>query len=305
MAEETATRVRAHEVPRALVILGHPIAHSLSPRFQNAALVHERLAVRYDGRDVAPPLLEKALAACREEHIGGNVTIPHKEAVAARAGRLTPRAARAGAVNTFWWERGSLIGHNTDVDGILATITALLPRGLHGPVVLLGSGGSAAAVLVALAEMQADGIHVLARNHERATALVERVGLMAHVHDFPPAVKPHDEYTALLSSAALVINTTPVGMQDEHQPVSVHRLGPQTTVFDLVYKPAGTTWVRAARAHGLKAEDGLRMLVEQGAAAFETWFDRAAPRAIMWQALGCAMPAPDRPREIGPSHAMD
>jgi shikimate dehydrogenase len=301
MSITITSRDVASDPPRGLVILGHPVAHSLSPVFQAAALAHAGLAVAYHRRDVPPAQLDAALDALRAQGVAGNVTLPHKEAVASRAGRLTPRAHRTGAVNTFWWDRGTLVGHNTDVDGVRATLAALAPAGLHGPVAILGSGGSAAAVLVALAELGVTDVHLLARTPARAVALASRVGVKAAVHAFDVDAelddkRPRADSAALLAAAALVVNTTPVGMQDHREPVPIGWLGAHTRVFDLVYRREGTAWVAAARARGLTAEDGLRMLVEQGAAAFETWFDRPASRAVMWSALGVPMPAPDRAR---------
>ncbi len=276
----------ARTSPRALVILGQPVAQSLSPVFQNAALRALQIDVVYDRREVAADQLDGALADCRATNCGGNVTMPHKSAVFARAAHCTPVATRTGAVNTFWWEDGRLIGHNTDVDGIAATLVALCPAGIHGDVVVLGAGGAAAAVLVALdaAERAPDGrLVVLARTPGRAEALLDRAEVNAEV----VTDASHVDW----SRVALVVNATPAGMApDDAMPLAPSCLSPKTAVFDLVYKREGTRWVQAARARGLVAEDGLRMLVEQGASAFETWFGVAAPRAEMWRSLGVPMP---------------
>jgi shikimate dehydrogenase len=275
----------AQERPRALVILGHPIAQSRSPLFQNAALADAGIAVQYERRDTPPEALDDTLAACAAGGIGGNATVPLKERLFERCARVSPVAARAGAVNTFWFERGELIGHNTDVDGARATIDALCPEGLLGPVVLLGGGGSAAAVLVALMQREAPALTVIARTPERAEALLTRVGVPAVVlADGDP------RGTAALRDAALVINATPLGMRDDALPAPVEALGPGTAVYDLVYREQGTAWTRAASARGLTAEDGVRMLVEQGASAFRCWFGMEPRREVMWRALGHAGP---------------
>lgn len=282
-----ASGIVARTPPSALVILGQPVAQSLSPVFQNAALQALQIAVHYDRQDVAADELDAVLAACRARNCGGNVTMPHKSAVFARAAHRTPIAERTGAVNTFWWEDGRLMGHNTDVAGIAATIRALCPYGIDGDVVVLGAGGSAAAILVALegAGRAADSrTIVLARTPERAETLVQRVDTQAQVaeHGAPVA----------WSRVALVINATPTGMRaDDALPMDPALLSPNAAVFDLVYTNGGTRWVNVARARGLHAEDGLRMLVEQGAAAFETWFGMQAPREVMWRALDVSMPS--------------
>lgn len=226
--------------------------------------------------------------------------MPHKQAVYAECAQRTTAADRTGAVNTFWWDDDALIGHNTDIDGIRATIAALCPQGVAGDVVLLGAGGSAAAVLVAL-ESAGDTvarIHIVARTPARAAALVARTASPAQ----QLKVQRHTDYrTVPWSSVALVINATPLGMHDgDDYPVPLALLRVGCALYDLVYRPMGTHWVHAARAQGLHAEDGLRMLVEQGASAFECWFGVPAPRPVMWQALGATVPPSDAPRDMSP-----
>lgn len=279
----------AREYPRGLVILGHPIAHSRSPVFQGAALEAAQLPVRYTRIDTPPDRLDDTLRQCAEARWGGNITVPLKELVAARCTRLSNVAKRAGAVNTFWFDGDELVGHNTDVDGANATIDALCPNGLHGPVVLLGAGGSAAAVLVALAERQGVDLTVVARTPERAEALLARVGAIGVVQSDSDA-----RVNDVLASASLVINATPIGMRDEDLPVAIERLGRETAVYDLVYRDVGTAWTRAAKDRGLRAEDGLRMLVEQGAAAFRCWFGIEPSRDVMWKSLGLNGPPQHR-----------
>ena len=275
----------AREHPRGLVILGHPVAHSRSPVFQGAALDAAQLPVGYKRLDTPPDRLDDTLRLCAAERWGGNITVPLKEMVAARCTRLSEVATRAGAVNTFWFDGNDLVGHNTDVDGVNATIDALCPEGLRGPVVLLGAGGSAAAVLVALAARKGADLTIIARTPARAKTLLERVGAIGVV------CSENDARTdALLASASLVINATPIGMREDVMPVDVERLGTQTAVYDLVYRDLGTAWTRAAKARGLRAEDGLRMLVEQGAAAFRCWFGIEPSREVMWKSLGLSEP---------------
>jgi len=274
--------VRAAQRPSRLVILGHPVTHSLSPVFQRAALRSAGLSTSYDPKDVAPDHLDGTLARLAAEGGGGNITIPHKEAAAALIGRCTEVASRVGAVNTFWTEQGVLVGHNTDVDGASATIQALGSRERTNAsdtrVVLLGAGGSAAATLVALQSLGYAHITIVARSPVRAQALAARLSI-------PARIVPIDAVDHAVGDAALVINASPIGLRDDAFPVAVAALPERCAVFDLVYRPGLTPWVAACRQAGLRAEDGLRMLVEQGASSFETWFDIPAPRAAMWQAL--------------------
>ncbi len=287
MERPIAPPVRASQRPARLVIIGQPVAHSLSPVFQRAALRVAGLSLTYDREDIAPDQLADALTRIAAEGGGGNITIPHKEAAADLIASCTPLARRVGAVNTFWTEHGALVGHNTDVAGAAATIRALCSSdGVNVsdvPVVLIGAGGSAAATLVALHDLGYRHITIVARNAARAQALSARVSIAAQV----ASLEAVDD---IVGEAALVINATPVGLHDDAFPVAVSALSARCAVFDLVYRPGLTPWIAECRRAGLRAEDGLRMLVEQGAAAFETWFDIPAPRAAMWQALDTVPP---------------
>lgn len=261
--------------PGRLVLLGHPVAHSLSPRFQNAALRAAGIPILYEPLDVAPGDLDRALDTLRAVDAAGNVTIPHKEAVAAKCDDLTPVARRAGAVNTFWLERGRLTGDNTDVGGFqaaLAELGAAWPR----RVALLGSGGGAAAALAALEGRPDVRVRVYSRTPERTQKLCDRFAAFATAaHTVEEAV----------NGADLVVNATPVGLSDDSMPVDPDGLDTRAAVLDLVYRPGGTAWVRAARARGLAASDGTTMLLEQGALAFERWFGVSPDRQVMREAL--------------------
>lgn len=282
--------MRAAQRPSRLVILGHPVAHSLSPVFQSAALRDAGISLTYDREDVAPGQLAAALARLAAEGAGGNITIPHKEAAAALITRCTPAARRVGAVNTFWTEQGALVGHNTDVAGAASTIRALVGGNAADvrdmPVVLFGAGGSAAATLVALHELGYRDITIVARTPARARAMSERLAI-------PARFVSYLAIESTVSAAGLVINATPVGLGDDAFPVAVALLPAECAAFDLVYRPGLTPWIAACRDAGRRAEDGQRMLVEQGAAAFEAWFDVPAPREAMWQALNAVPPSYD------------
>lgn len=209
-----------------------------------------------------------------------------------RCDRLSEAARRAGAVNTFWVDDGQLCGHNTDIDGVIATLHALRPGGIDAPVVLMGTGGSARAVMAALAQVGCPRVYLVARSIAKAEQL--RVHFSSSTVVLAPSALYH---SGALDEASVIVNATPIGMRDEAHPVDLARIPPHAALFDLVYRAQGTSWTRAARARGVMAEDGLRMLVEQGAAAFSCWFGRPAPRVAMWQALGVPMPPVDAPRQ--------
>lgn len=264
-------------LPGRLVLLGHPVSHSLSPVFQNAALRHLGIPLLYEARDVPPEELTAALDTLIAERAAGNVTLPHKERVAARCERLTPVARRVGAVNTFWVSRdGALWGDNTDVGGFLALLAATLPPG-RAPrrVAVLGAGGAAAAVLAAIEE-RAVPVTLHNRTGARASALQTR---------FPTVIHVARSAREAVHEADLVVNASSVGLRGDALPVELGALEPDAVVLDLVYRPGGTAWVRAARERGHVAADGLGMLLEQGALAFERWLGVPAPRDVMRAAV--------------------
>lgn len=264
-----------------LVLLGHPVAHSLSPRFQNAALAAAGIPLTYEALDVAPSELEGTLDVLIESRAAGNVTIPHKVAVAARCDHRTALADRVGAVNTFWCTLdGQLCGDNTDVAGFEAAVRSLLGEALPAEVrvALVGAGGSAAAVLAAVERWPAAHARIWSRRRERAAELADR---------FARVSEPADDLARSLDGATLVVNATPLGLfDDDAHPVQIEALPEGAAVLDLVYRSGETAWVRSARRAGHRAIDGLPMLVEQGVEAFARWFGAPPDRDVVWAAVG-------------------
>ncbi len=263
--------------PGRLVLIGHPVSHSLSPAFQNAALRSAGLPLTYEVLDVPPGQLERVCDALRATSASGNVTAPWKEEFARRCGGLTPIARRVGAVNTFWTEGGQLVGDNTDVGGFMAAVRdAFGQERAFGRVALVGAGGSAASVVAAVERWPGARVQLWARTPARAAALAER---FAHVD-----VMGTRELA--VAGADLVVNATPLGLAaDDELPVPIQDLPPGAAVFDLAYRRDGTRWVQAARGARHPAADGIGMLIAQGALSFERWFGRAPDRDAMWAAL--------------------
>lgn len=264
--------------PRRLVLLGHPVAHSLSPRMHAAALAAMGSPLRYEAIDVPPDALDAQLDALVAERAAGNVTIPHKVRVAERCAELTPPARRAGAVNVFWVEGGALAGDNTDIPAFaaLAELTLGSPPGAER-IALLGAGGAAAAVLAAAEQWRGARVTSFNRSRARAESLAAR---------FPVVRAVSPTAADAVREATLVVNATPLGLHDgDPFPVAIDRIPADAAVVDLVYRPGGTAWMRAAAAAGLRARDGLEMLLEQGALALERWLGTPAPRAVMRDAL--------------------
>jgi shikimate dehydrogenase len=290
-ASETAPRMPRHR-PARLVLLGHPVAHSLSPVMQNAALRAAGIPVTYTAWDVAPSELIGAFRELGAEQGAGNVTTPHKRSALDLCSRLSPIARRVGAVNTFWVEDGegesngdregkrgpALVGDNTDVGGFERAVMQLRGKAPADAVIgVLGAGGAAAAVLVAVADWPGCRARVWNRTPARAESLVAR---------FPRTAVAAETPAAALDGASLVVNATTIGLVDGGEmPVDPMLLAPDTDVIDLVYRPGETPWVRAVRARGHRACDGLPMLLEQGALAFERWFGITPDRDAMRSAV--------------------
>ncbi|HET8629471.1 MAG TPA: shikimate dehydrogenase [Thermomicrobiales bacterium] len=290
--ETTPTRHSSLVTRHSVVpLLGHPVAHSLSPAFQDAAFAAAGIPARYVLWDVAPGELAAAVARLREPGVlGANVTVPHKEAVVPLLDALTPRAARVGAVNTIVKRGAALEGDNTDLDGFLAP---LRERGLPlaaTRAVLLGAGGAARAVAAALLDAGAPALAVANRTPARAVALARDLGdarVCALGLDDPALGEA-------CAGAGLLVNATSAGWGDDAPPAALaalDRLPPGALVYDLTYR--ATPFLRAAAARGLATLDGLPMLVEQGALAWRRWTGREPPRAAMRAAAAAAVAARD------------
>jgi shikimate dehydrogenase len=267
---------------RLIALLGDPVAHSLSPHFQNAAIRARGLNAVYvalrTGAESLPGLLRGIALAGG----AGNVTVPHKRAAASVLDEASGSVRATGACNTFWSEDGRVYGDNTDVAGFRAAARLLLgaePSGAR--VLVLGAGGAARAVLVGLEAAGASDVDLVNRTPASAAALAADVGRgrtkVRTLHGKPPPALPAYD---------LVVNATPLGLRAEDpDPLPVESLRAGTPVLDLVYRPGGTAWVRRLRERGHPAEDGTEMLVQQGAAAFEKWWGAPAPLAEMRAAL--------------------
>ncbi len=265
--------------PRRLVLLGEPVAHSLSPIFQRAALQAAGIAATYEAMAVSANDIEGTLRSLVAEGAAGNVTIPHKERVAALCDSLSPLAARLGAVNTWWSTDGILHGDNTDGGGFDDAIRSMLgeiPR--NARVAVLGAGGSARAVVSAIGAWHNCSVALWGRSIERAAA-VAPLG--------PTGRTTVEEFMAhAIRGADLVVNATPIGMRDDQVPVNPAVLRAGAACFDLVYRRKTLTpFIALARAQGRLADDGLGMLIAQGARSFRCWFGVEPDRAIMRAAI--------------------
>lgn len=265
---------------RLLAVIGDPVTHSLSPLMHNAAMHALGLDAVYVALHTPAPALPALLTSLGAVGGAGNVTVPHKEAAERCVARKTDLCLRTGACNTFWTERGELIGDNTDVPAVVACLRQLGVDGADSWL-LVGTGGAARAVAVAAADARAH-LHVLSRDAARAQAFADWArGRGARAEPARGALEPD-----------IAINTTPLGLKEtDPMPLDPARTKRLSAALDLVYAPGGTRWVQALRAAGVPAQDGREMLVRQGAMAFSRFFpEHAAPvevmRAAVCRALG-------------------
>ncbi|HUQ78685.1 MAG TPA: shikimate dehydrogenase [Patescibacteria group bacterium] len=274
---------------KRVVLIGHPVAHSLSGAMQQAAFDDQGIDAAYELWDRAPIALPEAIAEIRagDDFLGANVTIPHKERVVPLVDRLTEEAQATGAVNTITREGKRLVGHNTDVPGFKVALDSLVGRQKMPRVaVVLGAGGGARAVVYGLIREGFQRIVVFNRHLHRAEGLVKHFGRSA-AHMELKAMPWHESIIeAELAKSKVLVNATSIGLTSDVSPISGEVLPPDLLVLDLIY--AKTRLLREAEAAGSTVADGELMLLHQGAAAFTLWTGRAAPTELMQKALSAA-----------------
>jgi shikimate dehydrogenase len=273
---------------RILGIFGDPVAHSLSPLMQNAALRHAGIDAVYVPFHVAAEGLDEAVRALRVLDIWGvNVTVPHKEAVCACLDEVDASARLIGAVNTIVNRDGRLIGYNTDAPGFVRSLRQDLdfePRGKK--ILLLGAGGACRAAVVALGQAGASEIHIANRTPARAQGLVEEFARVFGQTRLAHSGLAIDSLRAAVKGVDLVVNTSAVGLKGEaFTDIPWEVLSPEAAVYDMVYAFGGTPLIRTALKKGLRAFGGQGMLVCQGEEAFFIWTGSRSPDGVMKAAL--------------------
>ncbi len=264
-------------------VMGDPVRHSLSPLLHNTAFAELGLDWVSVGLPVPEGAAPQALAALVPLGIAGvSVTMPHKRAVSELVDECTAVARRLEAVNCVINRDGRLIGDNTDGQGFLEALgrgTGMVPEGKR--CVVVGAGGAARAVVLALREAGAAEIVVVARRPEAAlgaAALAGEAGRVGSAREAP--------------ECDLVVNATPIGMIGDHSKhppvVPAEALGPGQVVVDLIYEPAETPWMAEASRRGATVLGGIGMLVHQAAAQLERWTGLKPPVDAMWAAARAA-----------------
>ena len=280
----------------SLGLLGHPVAHSVSPAMHTAALAV--LAARepgfatwhYDRFDVAPADLKSTIALLHAKGFAGlNVTVPHKEAALALAESADDFARAAGAANTLVRTATGWHAANTDGPGLSAALLSELNTALRSrAVILLGAGGAARAAAVQCLQERVSSLWIGNRGTGRLAALL--LDLQPHAGDIPLAGFALEQPPAHLPVNAIVINSTSVGLHHEcHGPIDLRRLPSPSAVFDMVYNPPDTALLRQAAELGLPHAHGLSMLVAQGAHSLSRWTGRPVSTDAMHQAALLAL----------------
>jgi len=270
-------------------VIGDPVAHSLSPVFQQAALDALGIEAHYERWHTPADELSGRIASLRGgDALGANVTVPHKERTRELVDTVSPLAAAVGAVNTIVPRDDELHGDNTDVYGFQKSLVDARPAVRRDAVLVLGAGGAARAVLMALGELEVARIGVANRSIERAERVVDEL--------IPggAATMPLNQLSivAAIRDYSVIVNATSIGWNSDEAVLSdavMDEIGPGPLVVDLTYR--STALLRSAERRGLPTLDGLPMLVHQGARSFELWTGKPAPTEVMMRAAEAARSA--------------
>jgi len=279
--------------PTRLGVLGDPVAHSLSSEMQNAALKDCGLDLRYAAFRITPNDLKEAFELLQQlEFVGINLTVPHKIAALSLVDEVDERARRIGAINTVAFRAGKSMGRNTDGPAFARAIREEFSVDLRDlRVLLLGAGGAGRALAWQCAFENCERLVLVNRTFEKAQALAHELG---SYFSGPRVLGPEARLDAVpwneaalrqqIARTDLVVNATTLGLKQSDPPaVPYSLLAPHLMIYDLIYR--NTALLAAAQQTGARGANGLTMLLDQGALAFELWFDRPAPRSAMKAAL--------------------
>jgi shikimate dehydrogenase len=281
--------------PVRLAVFGDPVAHSLSPQMQNAALKTCKIDMQYARFQISPDELQSALDLIRElNFVGVNLTTPHKIAASKLMDEIDDNVRRIGAINTVKIDNAKLRGYNTDGKGFARAVRQEFAVDLRDlRVMILGGGGAARAIALQCARENCERLVIANRAFDTAQKLAEELReYFAGPRVLGPVPRlqaiPWEE-TAIRFQIAhldLIVNATPLGLnRSDPSPIPARLLAPHLMVYDTVYGEGRTSFVSAAIEEGARVANGLAMLLYQGALAFEIWFEREAPIEAMREAL--------------------
>ena len=294
--EKWSEIARDIDPPIRLGIFGDPVAHSLSPEMQNAALRGGEINAQYARFHIRSNELRSALRFLRNlDLVGVNLTVPHKIAGFGQIDEADESASRVGAVNTICVVDKRLVGSNTDGEGFLRAVRSEFSVDLRDLRVLIigAGGGTGRAIAWQCALENCERLVLVNRALEKANALAERLrSLFMEARVLGPAARleavawEESVVRMQLADIDLIVNATPLGMNpSDPAPIPGRLIAPHHMVFDCVYGPSKTALLRAAERAGARSADGISMLVHQGALSFSIWFDRDPPIDAMRKAL--------------------
>lgn len=282
--------------PVRLGVFGDPVAHSLSPQIQNAALRACKMKMQYARFEIRADELPDALRLTRQhDFLGLSLTIPHKVAALSSVDDFDENAGRVGAVNTIKIENRRLRGFNTDGAGFSRAIREEFSVDLRDlRVMILGAGGAARAIALQCAKENCERLVIANRTAKKAEELSKELQeFFARPKVFGPMPRlqaigwEESAFRFQIANVDLVVNATPLGLKrSDPSPIPSRLLAPHLMIFDTIYSAQRTPFVSAAIGAGARAANGLTMLLHQGTLAFEIWFEREAPIDSMRAALG-------------------
>ncbi|MBU8905609.1 shikimate dehydrogenase [Desertibacillus haloalkaliphilus] len=250
-------------------LLGHPVAHSLSPLMHNDAFKDQQLPYHYQAFDVEPSQLKQAVVGLKALGVSGfNVTIPHKVEVMKYLDAVDEEAKIIGAVNTVVNENGTFIGYNTDGRGYLQSLLTIANDLSDKHVLVVGAGGAARAIVTVLSQHETKTLTITNRTKGKAELLADECRRKTAIDIVSLAQAAEN-----IAGYDVIINTTSVGMSPniDDIPLSLEHLKESAIVSDLIYNPFKTKWLHIAEEKGATIHNGIGMFVGQGALAFEKW----------------------------------
>lgn len=271
-------------------LLGHPIKHSYSPFIQNFALEQMNLDYVYIPFDVPSESLKSAVNGVLALGLKGlNVTLPHKEKIIKFLDELSEDASVIGAVNTIVNDHGKLMGYNTDAFGILETLLPFKDKISGTKVTVIGAGGSARAVIYTLLRhFKPEEVNIINRTQQKADTLANDFSLKMRFDSFHTFELFPPDNVEVLSNSTLIVNATTLGMYPEIEDTITDiedSFNDEQIIFDLIYNPAKTKFLKTAEMQGAKVVGGLKMLISQAAKSFELWTGVEMPVEVIFDSL--------------------
>ena len=264
----------------AAAVIGDPVLHSLSPTIYNAAFEHDQVNWSYSAVNITGGQVSDALEEMRQSEVGGlSVTMPHKEIVANLVDETTRHAERLGAVNCVSKNGSTLVGHNTDGEGFIKAIEAETKERTEGKSYLvIGAGGAAKAVTLALGEAGASEVIVSSRNASKSRKAASLAGQVGRSGSLSEA-----------EGVDVIINATPIGMRgagnEDQLPLPVEAMHKGQIIVDLIYHPLQTEFLKNASRIGARTMNGIGMLIHQAALQYTLWTNKEAPLDVMQDAV--------------------